>query len=119
MVTKLNDSSVDLELHLFLEDASQAVPVRYEYTEKVRKALAAADIEIPFPHLQLFVDGADGLKTVPAFASGPSRSGRSESQGSARGESDRTDGDQGGGQGSADARADQGKGGGSADDRDD
>ncbi|MEQ9400466.1 MAG: mechanosensitive ion channel family protein [Longimicrobiales bacterium] len=119
VVTKLNDSSVDLELHLYLDDASQAVPVRYEYTEKVRKALAAADIEIPFPHLQLFVDGADGLKTVPAFASAPSGSGGSRSDGPERADEDDDGGDaDDGGGGSADARADQGKGGGSADDRD-
>lgn len=68
VVTRLNDSSVDLELHLFVNDPSQAVPVRYEYTEKVRKALGEADIEIPFPHLQLFVDGADGLERLAAGA---------------------------------------------------
>jgi small conductance mechanosensitive channel len=38
--------------------------VRWEYTEKVREALREADIEIPFPHRQLFLDGADGLKSV-------------------------------------------------------
>ena len=38
------------------------MPIKAEYTEKVFKALKAAQIEIPFPHLQLFIDGADGLR---------------------------------------------------------
>lgn len=59
VATKLNDSSVDLELRLFLRDAGDQIPVRLEYTERIREALRDADIEIPFPHLQLFIDGAD------------------------------------------------------------
>lgn len=65
VTTGLNDSSVDLELHLFVRDPGQGVGIRFEFTEKIRKALAAADIEIPFPHLQLFVDGADALESTP------------------------------------------------------
>jgi len=59
VVTGLNDSSVDLQLRLFIRDAGDQVRVRLDYTEKIRKALGEADIEIPFPHLQLFIDGAD------------------------------------------------------------
>lgn len=58
VVTGLNDSSVDLSLRLFLADPAKAIPVRFEYIEKVREALREADIEIPFPHLQLFIDEA-------------------------------------------------------------
>jgi small conductance mechanosensitive channel len=65
VTTKLNDSSVDLELHVFVKDPGNAVPVRFHFVERVRKALAAADIEIPFPHLQLFIDGAEGLRDTP------------------------------------------------------
>lgn len=65
VTTKLNDSSVDLELHVFVKDPGEAVPVRFDFTERVRKALAAADIEIPFPHLQLFIDGAEALRDTP------------------------------------------------------
>jgi small conductance mechanosensitive channel len=64
VTTALNDSSVDLELHLFIRDPGQAVGIRFEFTEKIRKALAAADIEIPFPHLQLFLDGAEALEST-------------------------------------------------------
>lgn len=65
VVTELNDSSVDMELRLFIADAGERVAVRLDYTEKIRKALREADIEIPFPHLQLFVDGAEGLSRTP------------------------------------------------------
>lgn len=62
VVTQLNDSSVDMELRLFLKDPLLEVPVRFEYIEKVREALRAADIEIPFPHLQLFLDEAKAFE---------------------------------------------------------
>ena len=62
VVTTLNNSSVDLLLRLHIEDPSLSAPLRFEYTEKIRKALARADIEIPFPHLQLFIDGAEALE---------------------------------------------------------
>ena len=57
-VTALNESSVDMVLWVHLLDPKLEVPVRLEYTEKIREALRRADIEIPFPHLQLFVDEA-------------------------------------------------------------
>jgi small conductance mechanosensitive channel len=62
VVTTLNSSSVDFLLRFHVHDAELSVPLKFEYTEKIRKALGAADIEIPFPHLQLFVDGVDGLQ---------------------------------------------------------
>lgn len=65
VVTGLNDSSVGMELRLFVGDAGNLIPVRLEYTERVRNALREADIEIPFPHLQLFIDGAEGLRRTP------------------------------------------------------
>ena len=64
VVTSMGDSSVDMVLRFYITDPSQELPVRWEYTEKVREALREADIEIPFPHRQLFLDGADGLKDV-------------------------------------------------------
>lgn len=62
VVTKLNDSSVDMALRIYLTNPKLEIPVRLEYTEKVREALREADIEIPFPHLQLFVDEAKALE---------------------------------------------------------
>lgn len=67
VVTRLNDSSVDFQLWLWVRDPRFARPLLWEYTEKVRKALLAADIEIPFPHLQLFLDEAKGLEKLPLF----------------------------------------------------
>lgn len=58
VVTAMNDSSVDMVLRFYIRDPSQEVPIRWEYTEKVREALREADIEIPFPHQQLFLDEA-------------------------------------------------------------
>ncbi len=58
VVTGLNDSSVDLSLRLYLRNPKLEIPIRFEYIEKVREALREADIEIPFPHLQLFIDEA-------------------------------------------------------------
>ena len=65
VVTALGDSSVDMELRLFLKDPGLEVPVRTEYQEKVFEALTAAGIEIPFPHLQLFVDEAKAFEETP------------------------------------------------------
>ncbi len=58
VVTALNDSSVDMVLRFFLKNPRLEVALRFEYIEKVREALRQADIEIPFPHMQLFVDEA-------------------------------------------------------------
>ena len=71
VVTKMNDSSVDMELRLFLKDPKLEIPVRFEYLEKVREALRAADIEIPFPHLQLFIDEAQAFRDAPFMRPGP------------------------------------------------
>jgi len=62
VVTSMNDSSVDMALRFYVRDPSQEVPIRWEYTEKVREALREADIEIPFPHRQLFLDEAKALQ---------------------------------------------------------
>ena len=72
VVTEMGDSSVNMRLRLFLKNPKQEVAVRWEYTEKVREALRDADIEIPFPHLQLFVDETKAFEGAPWMpASGP------------------------------------------------
>ncbi len=68
VVTALNSSSVDMQLRVFLRDAVMENEVRTDYTERIREALRAAEIEIPFPHLQLFVDGAKALEPSRLFA---------------------------------------------------
>ena len=63
IVTALNDSSVDMQLRVYIKDAAQAYPIRRDYIEQILNALKKADVEIPFPHLQLFVDEAKALET--------------------------------------------------------
>jgi small conductance mechanosensitive channel len=78
VVTAMNDSSVDMVLRFYIRDPSQEVPIRWEYTEKVREALREADIEIPFPHQQLFLDEAkafEGTTLKPTTDNGTSPDG--------------------------------------------
>ncbi len=76
VVTSLGDSSVDMELRLHLRDAKLEVPLRLEYQEQVFEALKAAGIEIPFPHLQLFVDEAKAFHGTRLLGpAGPGTSG--------------------------------------------
>jgi small conductance mechanosensitive channel len=65
VVTELGDSSVNMELRFFLADASREVPMRFEYVEKTKRALDEVGIEIPFPHLQLFIDEAQAFENAP------------------------------------------------------
>ena len=62
LVASLGDSSVNLELRLWTEDSIMKFPLMWEYTEKCKRALDAANIEIPFPHLQMFLEKSDGLE---------------------------------------------------------
>lgn len=61
VVTELSDSSVNMALRVWIHDPGKEMPVSFHYTERIREALREADIEIPFPHLQLFIDEAKGL----------------------------------------------------------
>lgn len=65
VVTEMADSSVNMRLRLYIKNPKQEVPVRLDYTEKVREALREANIEIPFPHLQLFVDETKAFEGAP------------------------------------------------------
>lgn len=64
VVTEMSDSSVDMVFRFYTRDPSEELPLRWEYTEKVREALREADIEIPFPHRQLFLDEAKALENT-------------------------------------------------------
>ncbi len=52
----LGDSSVNLEIRVWIDDAEQEKPVEARVVEVAKVALDNAGISIPFPHLQLFVD---------------------------------------------------------------
>lgn len=60
------DSSVDLKIQIWItQDNLDVQPsIIGELREQIKCALDEAGIEIPFPHLQLFVDGAQGLEPV-------------------------------------------------------
>ena len=64
VVTGLGASSVNLELRFWIEDAARQWPKQWEYIEKCKYALDEADIQIPFPHLQMFLEESDGLAAL-------------------------------------------------------
>ena len=64
VVTGLGDSSVNLELRFWATEAMQKFPLLWEYTEKCKRALDEADIEIPFPHRQLFLERSEALSEL-------------------------------------------------------
>ncbi|MDQ3439147.1 MAG: mechanosensitive ion channel [Planctomycetota bacterium] len=63
------DSSVNLLLRFWIEDESIEFLILYEYLEKAKNALDAAGIQIPFPHMQLFLEqtpATNALAHAPA-----------------------------------------------------
>lgn len=56
VLTEMADSSVNFELRVWLQNPHHEVPMGLEYREKIKKALDAAGISIPFPHLSLLVE---------------------------------------------------------------
>jgi small conductance mechanosensitive channel len=67
VVTELAASSVNLELRFWLKDPRLEIPMELLYREKVKAALDAAGIEIPFPQLTLHLaDPKSGSGGPPA-----------------------------------------------------
>ncbi|MCF8088899.1 MAG: mechanosensitive ion channel [Desulfotignum sp.] len=64
VVTGLADSSVNLQLRFWIENPTERYSFMWEYTEKCKKALDDAGVEIPFPHLQLFVEKTEGIEAL-------------------------------------------------------
>ena len=64
VVTDCADSSVNLELRIWISDESFERMIRYEYLEKAKNAFDAAGIEIPFPHLQMFVEESPAIQAL-------------------------------------------------------
>ena len=56
VVTGLGSSSVDFNARVWIHDAGREQPVYYAVMEAAKLALDAAGIEIPYHHLQLFVE---------------------------------------------------------------
>jgi small conductance mechanosensitive channel len=61
VVTGCGASSVDLELRFWITDESIERRIGLEYIEKMKKALDAAGIQIPYPHMQLFLEETAAL----------------------------------------------------------
>lgn len=59
VVTKLGSSSVDMNVRVWISDASLEQPVYFRVMEASKLALDGAGIEIPYHHLQLFVENVD------------------------------------------------------------
>jgi small conductance mechanosensitive channel len=73
VVTALGDSSVNLAVRVWIDSGEQHRAMFSRVLESSKTALDQAGIEIPFPHLQLFVDDVEdrvwkGLSTVPALS---------------------------------------------------
>jgi len=66
VVDEIADSSINLELLVWIKNSQQEVPISYELRQKVKMALDDAGIEIPFPHRQLFVESlpVDDVKKI-------------------------------------------------------
>jgi small conductance mechanosensitive channel len=59
VVESLGDSSVNLHVRVWVEDAENAQVLEPIVLEACKLALDEAGIEIPFPHLQFFLDNVD------------------------------------------------------------
>jgi small-conductance mechanosensitive channel len=85
---ELGDSSVDLQVRVWIDDAADERPVFHLVLEAAKGALDQAGIEIPFPHLQLFVDDVRarvwaGAAKLPGLGRGPESTGESTAAGGA------------------------------------
>ncbi len=71
----LGSSSVDLQARVWIADAAHERPVTFAMVEACKVALDDAGIEIPFPHLQLFIEdirdkALHGLAGLPRLSTG-------------------------------------------------
>lgn len=73
VVTALGASSVDLAVRVWIDSGEQSPGMHAAVLEASKAALDAAGIQIPFPHLQLFVENVQeqvwtGMSGVPALS---------------------------------------------------
>jgi len=59
VVTQLGASSVDMFVRVWIGDAKDEKPVFFKVMEESKLALDAAGIEIPYHHLQLFIENVE------------------------------------------------------------
>lgn len=75
VVMELGNSSVNLDVRVWIDSGEQYKAMYSEVLENAKAALDAAGIQIPFPHLQLFVDDVqdrvwEGLSSVSGGSDG-------------------------------------------------
>jgi small conductance mechanosensitive channel len=75
VVQSLGNSSVDLKVQVWIGSADRRRQTHFSVVEATKRALDEAGIEIPFPHLQLFLDTVDdrvwkGAKDLTALSRG-------------------------------------------------
>jgi small conductance mechanosensitive channel len=68
VVAGCGDSSVNLLLSFWITDESLEKKIVFEYLERCKKALDAASIQIPFPHMQLFVEDTPAIHSLAGSA---------------------------------------------------
>jgi small conductance mechanosensitive channel len=68
VVAACSDSSVNLLLRFWISDPSLERVIVTEYVEKCKKALDAAGIAIPFPHMQVFVEDTPAVSRLAGSA---------------------------------------------------
>lgn len=73
VLTELGDSSVNLAVRVWIDNGDQNQSTFFRVLEVSKTALNDAGIEIPYPHLQLFVDDVQarvwkGLSSVPGLS---------------------------------------------------
>lgn len=64
VVTDLGASGVNLQMRFWTEDPLLKYTLMWKYTELCKQALDRAGIEIPFPHMQVFLEKSDGVKLL-------------------------------------------------------
>jgi len=61
IVAGLGDSSINLQLRFWTQDPLMQYSLQWEYTERCKRALDDASLEIPFPHRQIFIERSRGM----------------------------------------------------------
>jgi len=66
IVSDLGASSINMQLRFWTEDPLLKFSLMWEYTERCKQAMDRAGIQIPFPHMQLFLEKTEGLQQLAA-----------------------------------------------------
>ena len=64
VVVACGPSSVELLLRFWIRDESVERSIVFEYIEKCKKALDAAGIAIPFPHMQVLLEETPAIEKL-------------------------------------------------------